>query len=126
MATAKQKRWRAIFAQRFGGKKSKAKTRMKTRGVNMAKGRRRSSRSSGMGGMSGLLSAQNVMGTIGGAYIAPMVGVSPAIGGAAGSYIIGKKGLMGAAVGYFAAPMLLGLVQSKLSGNTAQSSAVFY
>jgi hypothetical protein len=66
--------------------------------------------------MGGILSTNNLLGTLGGAYVAPMVGITPSIGAAVGSYMIGKKGLMGAAVGYFAAPMVLGLLNKTSTG----------
>lgn len=126
MATAKQKRWRAIFAQRFGGKKSKAKAKKIKRGVVMAR-RRSSKRSGGMLSAGGIFSTKNLVGTIAGAYIAPKIGMSPQVGAAAGSFIYGKQGIAGAAIGYFAAPIVLGMIGNLgQTGNTAQSSAVFY
>ena len=81
---------------------------------------RRKYSKSGGNGFNGLISTKNLLGTLAGAYIAPKMGMSPQIGAAAGSYLIGKKGVMGAAVGYFAAPYLLGL----LSGVTGSGSTV--
>jgi len=123
MATAKQRAWRAKFARMYGGGRKKAKRR--SGGGKMARrGRGRRSNGGGMG-MSGILSSKNIIGTLGGAYVAPMIGVSPQIGAAAGSYMIGKKGLVGAAVGYFAAPIVLGMIGG-LGSNKASSSQVLY
>lgn len=58
--------------------------------------------------MGGILSTRNILGTLGGAMVA-----GPA-GAAVGSYAIGKKGLLGAAVAYFAAPIVLPYVQQVL------------
>jgi hypothetical protein len=118
MATAKQRAWRAKFASMYGGGRKKA--RKKTTGGKMA---RKRSRGRSKGGFGGILSTNNLLGTLGGAYVAPMVGMSPAIGAAAGSYLIGKKGLMGAAVGYFAAPMVLNMITNK--GATVSSSVLY-
>lgn len=87
------------------------------------KGKSRRSKG-GIGGFGGILSTNNLLGTLGGAYVAPMVGVSPAIGAAAGSYFIGKKGIMGAAVGYFVAPMVLGMINK--TGTMTTASTVLY
>jgi hypothetical protein len=109
-----KKAW-AVFR---GGKTSTRKT--KRRGGSMA---RRGRRGGSKGGFGGLLSQNNLIGTLGGAYIAPQLGISPAIGGAVGSYMMGKKGIMGAAVGYFAAPLILGMINK---GGSTVSSAVLY
>lgn len=125
MATAKQRAWRAKFAQLYGNKR-KGRITAK-RGVKMARRRGKGRSSGGFGRMGGLLSTKNIAGTLGGAYIAPMVGLSPSIGGAVGSYLIGKKGIMGAAVGYFVAPRVLTAVSGMTCGKTAGTSGtVFY
>jgi hypothetical protein len=91
------------------------------------KGRRFGRRSKG--GMGGLIGMNNLIGTLGGAYIAPSVGISPQIGAAAGSYFFGKQGIKGAVIGYVAAPMLLNFVGGITGKSTTPSSGsgtVFY
>lgn len=123
MATAKQKAWREKFARMYGGGRKKASRKTKRGGV-MA---RRRGRRSGRGGssMGGLLSQKNIIGTLGGAYIAPMAGLDPKIGAAAGSFLYGKKGIMGAAVGYFVAPMVLSMIP-QLGGTKVSGAQIFY
>jgi len=96
------------------GKGSKARTRKtKRKGERMARrGKRRSSRkSSGMGGFSvgRLLTPKNLMFTLGAAILLPkVIGVDSRLAAAAGGFM--GAGIMGAAAGYFAAPMVLGIV----------------
>lgn len=122
MATAKQRAWREKFARMYGGGRKKARKQTK-RGGSMA--RRKRGRGRSKGGMGGLLSTKNLIGTLGGAYVAPMVGIDPKIGAAAGSFLYGKQGVMGAAAGYFVAPMVLAMIPG-LSGGKAGSSQLFY
>jgi hypothetical protein len=125
MATAKQRAWRAKFARMYGGGRKKA-SRTTKRGGSMA--RRKKGRGRSKGGMGGLLSTRNLIGTLGGAYAAPMVGIDPKIGAAAGSYLYGKQGVMGAAVGYVMAPMVLSMIPGipGLGASKSSSSQVFY
>jgi len=104
---------------------SRSTTRKTKRGGSMARRKRSFGRKRGL--MGGLLSQNNLIGTIGGAYLAPQLGITPQIGAAAGSYLIGKQGIKGAAVGYFIAPMalnMLGGILNKTGGSV--SSAVLY
>jgi hypothetical protein len=121
MATAKQRAWRAKFGRIWGGRKRKtrrsnriqvAARRTYKRVNSMARRRYRMSRGRGRSGgfMGGITSQKNIIGTLLGAYMGPKVGVSPQIGAAAGSYIYGKQGIKGAAVGYFTAPYLTGIL----------------
>jgi len=77
--------------------------------------RRRTSRRGGSGGMNKWLKI-GAFATIG-AILAPKVGLSPAIGGAAGGYMAGKN-LVGAGAGYVAGPM----IASKVSGLTGATT----
>ena len=74
------------------------------------KGHRRSAR----GLLGGLMSKNNLIGTIGGAFLARYAGVSPRLGAAAGAYFYGKSGLVGAGVGYVAAPMVTGMIDKTI------------
>ena len=96
-----KKAW-AVFR---GGKR----TTKKRVGGKMAR-RRKGGFGGSSGGMGGLFSTKNLVGTLAGAYLAPKVGLNPQLGAAAGSFIYGKKGVVGAAVGYFAAPYIMGLL----------------
>lgn len=95
--------WRFIKAGKSRTKKVKSERVIKT-------ARRKSYRKSG-NGMGKLTSQKNIIGTLGGAYIAQkFLGMSPQIGAAIGSYAYGKAGIVGAAAGYVVAPMAMSLV----------------
>jgi len=76
--------------------------------------RKRYGRRSG-GSVGGLLSTNNLIGTVAGGMVAGPVGA------AAGSYLVGKKGILGAAVAYFAAPYVLSMVGRFTGGSTGGS-----
>lgn len=87
--------------------------------------RRRSGRKGGSRGgfgVKGLLSQNNIIGTLAGAWLGPKFGVSSNIGAAAGSYLIGKKGLLGAGVGYFAGPIVVSKVAPMVGMSGSSSS----
>jgi hypothetical protein len=126
MASAKQKAWREKFARMAkSGKWRKGKRRVSIRKrassaykkvYSMA--RKRYRRQSGMGGIGGLTAQKNLIGTVGGALVAQKMGFDPRIGAAAGSYFYGKKGIVGAGVGYVAAPYIASMLGGMLGGNT--------
>ena len=98
----------------YKGKKNPRKNRPRRSGKMAKKG----SRKNGSAGFGGILSTKNILGTVAGAYIAPKMGISPQLGAAAGSFLYGKKGVAGAAVGYFAAPYVLGMLGGATGGST--------
>lgn len=93
-----------------------SRSRSRKRGVRMARRRYSRRNGGGMGGLNGLLSTNNLLGTVGGGMVAGPIGA------AAGSYVLGKKGLLGAAVAYFATPYVQSLV-GKVTGGSSSSSS---
>jgi hypothetical protein len=123
--TARKERLRAM-RQKYGLGEYKTggrARRTKTRGGSMARRKSGKRKGGSKGGFGGILSMKNIAGTLGGYYIAPMVGLDPKIGAAAGSYFIGKKGVMGAAVGYVGAPIVMGMLGGVKTGG---SGTIFY
>lgn len=104
-------------------KKEKSHAIKKTRKRVSTMAKRSKHRSSRKSGVKGLMSMKNIIGTIGGAYASRYVGVSPAIGAAAGSYLYGKQGITGAAVGYFIAPTAMNMLMPMVSKVSNQANA---
>jgi hypothetical protein len=111
MASAKQKAWRVKFGRMYGGGKKKSR---RSTGGTMAKKSKKSGGFGGMG-MNRVLTPKNSLFTIGGALVAPRLGMNAQIGAAAGGFA--GAGLMGAAAGYFlGAP-----IANALGGITGQA-----
>lgn len=68
-------------------------------------------------GLGRVTSVKNILFTLGGAFIAPRFGISPAIGGAAGGFM--GAGLAGAAVGFIGAPMVSGILGGVMGGSSS-------
>jgi len=104
----------------FRGRKQRVKySKVLRRGKTMARryrrfGRRRRGGGGGFG-LGRITSMRNILYTLGGAYLAPSVGVSSNIGGALGGYL-GTKSLLGAAAGYFVAPYAMSMISGALGG----------
>jgi hypothetical protein len=105
-----KKAW-AVFR---GGRRSSHKTRSVMR-VAKRRGHRRSAR----GTLGGLGSMKNIVGTVGGAMLAKYAGINPRFGGALGAYLYGKTGLLGAGVGYVAAPIATSITDKFLGPTMA-------
>jgi hypothetical protein len=89
--------------------RSRSTNKIKTRGNTMAR-RKGYRRSSGFG-MGRLFSAKNLMFTAAGAILAPkLLGINGKLGAAVGGFM--GAGPIGAAAGYFAAPLVLGASNS--------------
>jgi len=115
MTTAKQRAWRAKFAQLYGRKKSSVGRRKVRRTVNMA--RRYGRRRNGGGGLGTNKLLKAALFGIGASMLLPrFVGIDSKLAGALGGFYGG--GPIGAAVGYFV-PGLIGGSVSAGSTNSA-------
>jgi hypothetical protein len=130
MATAKQRAWRAKFAQLYGNKGKKRKMRRASAGDKMARrGRKFGRKRSGMGGMGGIVKPFLVGAALGvfGNAIPIVGGIEPMATGAAAGFLV-KRNIAGAgagaAGGYIGSRYLKGMMG--MGGTTSTSGTIFY
>jgi len=101
----------------------KSYSKSKKRAVSMVKHRRTHRKSGNV--FNKLTSQKNIIGTVGGTVLAKYLGMPPAWGAAAGAYMYGKSGIVGAGVGFIAAPTIMNVTGKVMPSITTAASNGF-